>query len=101
MTHRRVSTGQRVMARLTLILLVCAASVSGAQAPVGIAAVDSAAVARAAWSRAARADDLAVRRREIEHAAAAWPTQPSYVWAKAIFAARARDTTATLAALRA
>lgn len=80
--------------------LVLASMPVVAQAPIGIAAVDSAMVARSAWTRAARADDLAVSRREVERAAAAWPTQQSYVWARAIFAARSRDTAATLAALR-
>jgi hypothetical protein len=72
--------------------------------PVGHAAVDSAAVARAAWSRmnaARRAGDLAGARAEARRAATAWPTQPAYHWAGAALAARARDTAAALAALQA
>jgi sugar lactone lactonase YvrE len=80
------------------ILCVAAARLL-AQTPVDNSAVDSANVARAAWMRAVRSDDLAVSRREVERAAAAWPTQQSYLWGRAIFAARARDTTATLTAL--
>jgi hypothetical protein len=70
----------------------------------GIAAVDSAAVARAAMGRAAKAlsqDDLMVARREVERAAESWPTQSSYLWADAVLAARAGDTTTTLHALEA
>lgn len=87
------------MSRLTLALLTCAAALSGAQVPIGIPSVDSATAARAAWSRAVRADDLAVSRREVDRAAAAWPTQPTYVWSKAVFAARSLDTAGAFAAL--
>ena len=80
-------------------LLLCAFAAS-LRAQTRIPAVDSAAAARAAWSRAVRADDLAVSRREVERAAAAWPTQAAYVWGRVIFAARARDTAAVFAALR-
>src|SRR4051794_19952194 len=86
------------MMRLAVTLLICAVP-AAAQPAVGIPAVDSANVARAAWTRAARADDLAVTRREVKRAASAWPTQPSYVWARAVIAARSRDTAGTLAAL--
>src|SRR5437867_1687165 len=47
-----------------------------AQSPTGIAAVDSARVARAAWQRAVsafNAKDIGVARREVDHAATAWP----------------------------
>lgn len=73
-----------------------------AQSPTGIPAVDSAAVARSAWSkamRAFRANDLPSARQEVEHAAAAWPSQPTYLWARAILAARGRDTAALMSAL--
>jgi sugar lactone lactonase YvrE len=70
-----------------------------AQAPTGIAAADSAAVARAAYQRGLRATDLATARKEIDRAAAAWPTQQTYVWARALLAARAGDTVNALAAL--
>lgn len=70
----------------------------------GIPAVDSAAVARAAYGRAAKAlsqADLATARREIERAAESWPTQSSYLWADAVLAARAGDTTTAIHALEA
>lgn len=69
----------------------------------GHAAVDSAAVARAAWGRmnaARRGNDLAAARAEALRAATAWPTQPAYQWARAVLAARAGDTTGALAALQ-
>ena len=70
----------------------------------GIPAVDSAAVARAAWGRAAKAmsqDDVALARREVERAAESWPTQPSYLWTDAVLAARTGDTTTAMHALAA
>src|SRR5689334_2456657 len=70
----------------------------------GHAAADSAAVARAAWGRmnaARRTGDLASAQAEAVRAATAWPTQPAYQWTRAILAARAGDTAATLIALRA
>jgi sugar lactone lactonase YvrE len=66
--------------------------------------VDSAAVARAAWTRmnaARRANDVSGARAEAQRAATAWPTQPAYQWARAVLAARAGDTAGTLAGLRA
>jgi sugar lactone lactonase YvrE len=68
----------------------------------GNAIVDSAAVARAAYARASaalRANDHVTARREAERAAAAWPTQPAYQWARAVIALRAADTTTLLDAL--
>ena len=73
-----------------------------AQTVTGIPADDSAAVARSAWSaavRAYRANDLSAARREVEHAAAAWPGQQTYLWARATLGARARDTAEVIAAL--
>ena len=67
-------------------------------------AVDSASVARAAWTRlnaARRAGDLVTARAEAQRAAGAWPTQPAYQWARAVLAARAGDTAGALAGLRA
>src|SRR4051812_10684614 len=85
-----------IRSRLSLLLAcVCAT----AHAQTGIPAVDSAAVARAAYARATRAEDIATARREIGRAAAAWPAQQAYVWAEAILAARAGDSTATFDAL--
>ena len=60
------------------------------------AVVDSAAAARAAWSRAItalRANDWDTARREVERAASAWPTQPVYAWGRVVLAARRADTT--------
>ena len=61
----------------------------------GVAAVDSAAVARAAWQRVGplvESGDLVSARREVERAARAWPTQPAYVWGRAVVAAWQHDT---------
>jgi len=71
---------------------------------IGDPAVDSATVARAAWSRAIaaqRAGDAVVASREAARAAAAWPTQPAYLWGSATTAARAGDSTAAMRALAA
>jgi sugar lactone lactonase YvrE len=93
---------------LTVPVLLClAADKVGAQAPAGIdpandAPADSATAARAAWSQvsgALRSGDIATARREAERAATAWPTQQAYLWGRAITAALAGDTAATLAAL--
>jgi streptogramin lyase len=88
------------------VLACCAAAPIdlAAQEPTGVPAVDSASVARAAWSRASaalRASDLASARREVDRAAAAWPTQPAYIWGQAVVALRARDTLALRHALTA
>jgi hypothetical protein len=75
-----------------------------AQAMSGIASVDSAGVARAAWSRAAAAlgiHDYAAAHREVDHAAAAWPTQPAYLWGRAVAGLLAADTAGVLDALNA
>jgi sugar lactone lactonase YvrE len=87
--------------RLPVALCLLAAT-AFAQNGSGIAAVDSAQVARTAWAagvRALRANDLATARREVEHAASAWPSQQAYVWGRAVMAARAGDTTAVRVAL--
>jgi sugar lactone lactonase YvrE len=71
------------------------AGATRAQTPAGIAAVDSAGVARVAWSRAATAlrdHNANAARAEVDHAANAWPTQAAYLWASATLAARAGDT---------
>ena len=70
----------------------------------GVAPVDSANVARAAWTRAAAAmetRDYASTRREVDRAASAWPTQPAYLWGRAIAALLTNDTTAVLDAVNA
>jgi sugar lactone lactonase YvrE len=88
--------------RLSVAIVVAPAGVA-AQQFVGIAAVDSANVARMAWSsavRASRQKNTVAARAEIERAASAWPTQPAYVWNRVWFAAAAGDTPTMLAALR-
>jgi hypothetical protein len=75
-----------------------------AQAMTGIAPVDSASAARAAWSRAAAAletHDYAAAHREVDHAAAAWPTQPAYLWGRAVAGLLTADTAGVLDALNA
>jgi hypothetical protein len=90
-------------ARAACASLVLASALQ-AQSFTGFPAVDSAAVARAAWSsavRATRANDHQRARGEIERAAAAWPTQPTYAWARVTLAAGAGDTAAVERGLRA
>ena len=85
----------------TLVLLIVVRGL-GAQASTGVPAVDSAAVARVAWSRggaALRAGDTATAMREVTRAAAAWPRQPAYVWGLAVLSARTADTIALRRAL--
>jgi len=70
----------------------------------GVAPVDSASVARAAWARAASAletRDYATARREVDRAALAWPTQPAYLWGRTTTALVTNDTAALLDALNA
>jgi Tol biopolymer transport system component len=89
---------------LSAILVLSPAVVARPQGVSGVPAVDSASVARAAWGRAVaafNAHDVATARKEVDRAAAAWPTQHAYVWARARFAAIAGDTAAALAALTA
>jgi sugar lactone lactonase YvrE len=47
-----------------------------------------------------RSQYLVSARREVERAARVWPTQQSYVWARAVLAARLSDTASVEAALR-
>src|SRR3982750_2785403 len=75
-----------------------------AQAMSGIAPVDAASAARAAWSRASAAletHDYAAAHRDVDHAASAWPTQPAYLWGRAVAALLANDTAAVRKALAA
>jgi hypothetical protein len=68
----------------------------------GVAAVDSAAVARAAFARASaalRRDDAPSALVELRRASSAWPAQPSYPWALARVAATAGDTATVFHAL--
>jgi hypothetical protein len=85
-----------------LALLALGAGTVNAQATTGLATVDSAAVARAAYARgsaAARHDSLDAAQRELARAATAWPTQPAYPWALAIIAAARHDTVTVTTAL--
>jgi len=94
----------RTIASLGLALASFASELARAQDMTGFPAVDSAAVARAAFGRAAKAmnaHDVAGARREMAHAAESWPIQPSYVWAQAVLSAQAGDTAAALRALQA
>jgi D-alanyl-D-alanine carboxypeptidase len=70
----------------------------------GDATVDSAAAARAHWASAnaaLAANDTLGAYRHATRAATAWPTQPTYVWGRAVMAALARDTAAARQALTA
>ena len=72
------------------------------QLATGLAVVDSAAVARSAWSKASAAftaHDTAAAYRYATHAAAAWPVQPAYVWGRAVAAVLAADTAGAREAL--
>jgi sugar lactone lactonase YvrE len=94
-----------IVLRCCVVSALALASVRGAGAQgTGIAAVDSASAARAAFSaasQAVRSGDLRTAQRELDRAAAAWPTQPVYLWNRAVIAARRSDTTTARAALRA
>lgn len=86
---------------LALCLLVALHSLD-AQTMTGVAPVDSASVARAAWVRAAAAletRDYVNARREVDRAASAWPTQWAYLWGGVIGALLTNDTAAVLSAL--
>jgi sugar lactone lactonase YvrE len=83
-------------------VLIVALLARSSAAQTGIREVDSASTAREAWARAVgelRRRDTAAALRDIEHAATAWPSQPAYVWAAAVLAARTGDTHGALAAL--
>ncbi len=86
------------------ILLLTLGRSAAAQRPADIAAVDSSAVARAAWGRAVsafQANDVVTARRELDRAARAWPTQEAYLWGRAVAAARQEDTAAVRESLAA
>ena len=88
---------------LTGAFILCG-QLLGAQESSGVAAVDSAAAARGAWSRAnaaLRSGDTVTARREVARAATAWPRQPAYVWGLAVLSARIADTVALRRALEA
>lgn len=85
-------------------VLACALQPVGAQTFTGIPTVDSAGVARIAWStavRASRAGDVRGARDAVERAATAWPTQATYAWSRATLAAALGDSMAVEQALRA
>lgn len=85
-------------------VVVAAFLVQQPQAPTmtGNAIVDSAAVARTSYARATaalRRNDLPTARAEARRAAAAWPTQPAYLWARVVIGLRMNDTSAVRDAL--
>jgi sugar lactone lactonase YvrE len=82
--------------------LIALAALATAQAEGQVATdafADSARVARAAYKVALNSMDPATAYREITRASRAWPTQPAYIWGRAVLAARSLDTAATLRAL--
>ena len=88
---------------LSLTVLIALHSLH-AQTMTGVAPVDSASMARAAWARAGtalEARDYPTARKELERAASTWPTQPTYVWGRAVGALLTNDTAAVLDALNA
>lgn len=95
-------TSLRALTRVLAAIGLLGAARLDAQTMTGDPTVDSASVARAAWRRgqlALRAREHAAAEREIARAAAAWPTQPAYVWGLAVAAALAGDTATVLRAL--
>ena len=87
---------------LVLAIGVITPSALESQPMTGVAAVDSAAVARTSWARASAAltaSDVATVYKEVVRAANAWPTQPAYVWGRAIAANLSHDTASLLDAL--
>ena len=101
----RIRLGSRTVRAVAFAvgtLLMALSSAVGAQQPTGIANVDSADAARAAWRRgmvALRAADTLLALREVDRAANAWPTQPTYLWGRVRLAALRHDTAAVLSAL--
>lgn len=94
----RVTPGPRLLTAIVLMAGPAHARQDHTAAPA-----ESAAVARAAWARAveaSRARDFQTALKEVERAAAAWPTQPAYQWGRARLAAQTGDTAAMMAALR-
>lgn len=84
------------------VILLTRQAQGPAPAMTGNAIVDSAAVARAAYARATaalRATDFRTAKTEAARAAAAWPTQAAYHWARVVIGMRMRDTAAVLDAL--
>ena len=95
----------RLSAMLAVVALLDLSSGAScaAQSANHARSADSAAAARAEWQSAMtflRGNDLASARGAMDRAEAMWPSQPAYVWARAVLAARAGDTLALLDALR-
>ncbi len=93
----------RLVAGVAIVALLLAPMLHAQQA-TGIAEVDSANAARAAYLRAInalRGGDTVKALEEVTRAARAWPTQPAYVWGRATIAARMRDTASLREALEA
>lgn len=93
---------QTAFVAMAATILVAGFSQGTGPTMVGDPYVDSASVARAAYARASaalRANNLRTARAEADRAANAWPTQPTYQWARVVVAMRQRDTSAVLDAL--
>ncbi len=104
MTPRSIGLAAAVLALVLSPTLTAAQSPVSPRATTGDPTVDSAAAARAHWSSAnaaLAANDTAAAYRHATRAAVAWPTQPTYLWGRAVTAALAADTTGTRDALAA
>ena len=91
-------------ARVAFLLFIAWTARAAAQVPTNLSAADSSNAAQAAWLRgvaASKAGDTSRARREVQHAAAAWPVQAGYLFAPAAMSAEAGDTAAMLAELAA
>ena len=100
----RAMTGKSRIVIIALGSAMVGASLLQGTGPtmIGDPYVDSAAVARAAYARASaalRANDRRTAKAEAARAANAWPTQPTYQWARVVVAMRMRDTATVLDAL--
>jgi hypothetical protein len=84
------------------VVVLTAGAARPTQGPTGIGIVDSAAVGRCEYGRGLsllRSGDSAAALVALTHAAEAWPTQPAYVWARAVIAARMGNAAVLLDAL--
>jgi len=90
-------------ARIAMVAtaLSCAVVAPRAEAQSASAIIDSAAVAHSAFRVAPRADGAAAKLPYLVRAARAWPSQPSYWFNVARYAARASDTALVVEAVEA
>lgn len=101
---RRVQRASPVLLLAATVALAIAIPMraAGGQSVTGDPSVDSAASARAAFAvavKASREGDLHSALKALRRASTAWPTQESYIWYRAVFAARTGDTAEALSAL--